>query len=128
MSLPRQISMFAVVGVAAAIAHYGVLVGLVELAHWSAVPATLAGYVAGGILSYWLNRSHTYESDRPHEEAGWRFAVVAGVGFCLTWVCMHVIHDRFGIHYLLAQILTTGIVLVWSFGAHKMWTFGPKQT
>ncbi len=127
MNLPRQISMFAAVGVAAAIAHYGVLITLVELAHWSAVPATLAGYVAGGIVSYWLNRRHTYESDRPHEEAGWRFAVVAGVGFCLTWVCMYVLHDRLALHYLLAQVLTTGIVLVWSFGAHKFWTFGGRS-
>ena len=124
MSLPRQISMFVIVGVAAAIAHYGVLVVLVELAHWGAVPATLAGYVAGGIVSYILNRRHTYESDRPHDEAGWRFAVVAGVGSGLTWICMHVLHDRMGIYYLVAQVLTTGIVLVWSFVAHKLWTFG----
>ena len=65
MSLPRQISMFAAVGAAAAVVHYGVLVGLVEFGHWGAVPATLAGYVAGGIVSYWLNRRHTYERRPP---------------------------------------------------------------
>ena len=91
---------------------------------WGAVPATLVGYVAGGIVSYWLNRRHTFASDRPHEEAGWRFAVVAGVGFCLTWVAMHVLHDRLGVQYILAQLVTTGIVLVWSFVANKLWTFG----
>lgn len=124
MSLQRQISMFFLVGVAAAVAHYGVLVGLVEILRWSAVPATLAGYVAGGVVSYGLNRRHTYESDRPHEEAGWRFATVAAVGFGLTWLFMHLLHDRLGVHYLLAQVFTTGIVLVWSFLAHKLWTFG----
>lgn len=124
MSIRRQFSIFALVGVFAAIAHYSVLIGLVEWARWSAVPATLAGYVAGGLVSYALNRRHTYKSDRPHEEAGWRFAVVAGVGFALTWVCMHGLHNRAGVHYLLAQALTTGIVLVWSFLAHKLWTFG----
>ncbi len=126
MSLKRQFSIFALVGVFAVIAHYGVLVALVELARWSAVPATLAGYVAGGIVSYILNRRHTYESDRPHQEAGWRFAAVAGVGFCLTWVSMYFLHDRLGIHYLIAQALTTGVVLIWSFVAHKFWTFGTK--
>ena len=125
MSIKRQISMFVLAGVAAAIAHYGVLVALVEAARWSAVPATLAGYVAGGVVSYWLNRRHTYLSDRPHDEAGWRFAVVAAIGFCLTWICMTVLHDRLGLYYLLAQIVTTGIVLLWSFAAHKFWTFGP---
>jgi putative flippase GtrA len=124
MSLQRQFSVFVVVGIAAAIAHYGLLIGLVEMAGWGAVPATLAGYIAGGVVSYWLNRRHTYESDRPHGEAGWRFAVVAGVGFGLTWICMHVLHDRLGVHYLAAQVVTTLIVLFWSFIAHKLWTFG----
>ena len=82
--------------------------------------------MAGGVVSYWLNRRHTYESERPHEEAGWRFAVVAGVGFLLTSVFMYLLHDVAGLHYLLAQVMTTGVVLVWSFAAHKIWTFGPQ--
>ena len=71
MSLSRQFSAFVMVGLVAAVAHYGLLIALVEGAGWAAVPATLAGYVAGGIVSYLLNRRHTYASDRPHEEAGW---------------------------------------------------------
>lgn len=124
MSLPRQISAFALVGVAAAVAHYGALIGLVELGGWRAVPATLLGYVAGGLVSYLLNRRHTFASDRPHEEAGWRFAVVAGVGFLLTYGAMHLFVERMGAPYLPAQIVTTLIVMAWSFLAHKLWTFG----
>lgn len=119
----RQITAFAGVGVIAAIVHYGLLIGLVELLGWAAVPATLVGYVGGGIVSYGLNRRHTYQSDRPHQEAGWRFAVVAAVGFGLTFACMAVLHGRFGMQYVLAQIITTGIVMAWSFAAHKYWTF-----
>lgn len=122
--LSRQFLIFVLVGVAAAVAHYGVLIALVEAWAVSPVSATLVGYVAGGVVSYVLNRRHTYRSDRPHEEAGWRFAVVAGVGFLLTLLFMYVLHDRLGLYYLLAQVLTTGVVLVWSFLAHKLWTFG----
>ncbi len=121
-------SAFAVVGVFAAMAHYGALIALVEGFGWGAVPATLVGYVAGGIVSYLLNRRHTFDSDRPHEEAGWRFALVAGVGFGLTWVFMHILHDRIGLQYLLAQLVTTGIVLVWSFVANKLWTFSDRTS
>jgi putative flippase GtrA len=124
MSLHRQFSMFVVVGVAAAVVHYGVLIALVEMWRIRPVPATLAGYVAGGVVSYALNRRHTYQSDRPHDEAGWRFAVVAGVGFLLTSAFMYLLHDLAGLHYLLAQVVTTGVVLVWSFVAHRLWTFG----
>jgi putative flippase GtrA len=124
VTLSRQFSIFVFVGLFAALAHYGALIGLVEAAGWRPVPATLIGYVAGGVVSYVLNRRHTYASERPHSEAGWRFAVVAGVGFGLTWASMYVLHDMLGAHYLASQLLTTGVVLVWSFAAHRMWTFG----
>ena len=45
------------------------------------VPATLCGYLVGGVIGYLLNRRHTFASDRPHAEAGWRFALVTFVGF-----------------------------------------------
>lgn len=126
MTLSRQFTLFVVVGIAAAIAHFGALIGLVEAGGWAPEPATLVGYVAGGIVSYALNRRHTYSSDRPHAEAGWRFALVAGVGFVLTYLFMSLLHGWIGLHYLLAQVATTGAVLVWSFIAHKLWTFGAK--
>jgi putative flippase GtrA len=119
-----QIIAFTGVGVVAAVVHYSLLVGLVEFFGWRAVPATLIGYIGGGIISYWLNRSMTYKSDRPHEEAGWRFAVVATVGFCITYGVMHVLVERMALPYFPAQIGTTLIVLVWSFLAHKFWSFG----
>jgi putative flippase GtrA len=122
--LVRQVSAFFGVGLAAAVVHYGLLIGLVEAGGFAPVPATLAGYIGGGIVSYGLNRRHTYASDRPHAEATWRFAVVAFVGFLLTGLLMHGLVDRLGVPYLAAQFLTTGIVLVWSFLAHKLWTFG----
>jgi putative flippase GtrA len=126
VSLYRQIVAFAGVGVAAAVVHYGLLVALVELARWDAVPATLVGYVGGGMVSYALNRRHTYQSDRPHVEAGWRFAVVAVAGFGLTWLCMALLHRHLGLQYLLAQVATTLVVMAWSFVAHRLWTFGRR--
>ncbi|SCY65919.1 GtrA family protein [Microvirga guangxiensis] len=121
--LGRQLVIFFGAGIAAAIAHYGLLIGLVEWAGAHPVPATLAGYVAGGIISYALNRKHTYESVRPHREATWRFTVVALVGFLLTWGFMHAFVEWLDAPYLPAQLVTTGIVMLWSFIAHRTWTF-----
>lgn len=123
MSLFRQVSAFVAVGVAAVVAHYGALIGLVELARWRPVPATLVGYVAGGLVSYALNRRHTFATDRSHAEAGWRFAAVAGVGFLLTYGAMHALVERLHAPYLPAQFVTTGVVMAWSFVAHKYWSF-----
>src|SRR3712207_351906 len=119
----RQFTAFFGVGLAAAVVHYGLLIALVEAAGAHPVPATLAGYGAGGLVSYALNRRHTYGSRRPHREATWRFAVVALVGFLLTWLFMYAFTMRFGAPYLPAQFVTTGIVMLWSFLAHRAWTF-----
>ena len=124
-SLPssREVIAFASVGVLAAIGHYGTLIALVEGARIGAVPATLAGFIVGGVISYLLNRRHTWRSERPHAEATWRFALVAGVGFLLTGVFMFALVDVAHAPYLPAQVVTTGIVLVWTFLANRLWTF-----
>jgi putative flippase GtrA len=123
--LISQFSAFAGVGLVAAVVHYGTLIGLVEGYRAGPVPATLAGYVLGGIVSYALNRRYAFQSDRPHSEATWRFALVAGVGFVLTGAFMALFNGRWGIPYIPAQVLTTGVVLLWSFGANRFWTFRP---
>lgn len=122
--LLSQISAFVAVGGVATALHYAVLIGLKEILSVPVIPATLAGFVCGGLLSYGLNRRHTFHSSRAHSEAGWRFFVVAFIGFLLTWALMNFLVDHFGAPYLPAQILTTGLVMVWNFLAHRFWTFG----
>jgi putative flippase GtrA len=121
--LSRQFAAFSGVGLVAAVVHYGLLIALVEIAGWGAVAATLLGYGVGGIVSYALNRRLTYVSDRPHAEATWRFAVVAFVGFLLTGLLMETFTNALGAPYIPAQLVTTGIVLFWSFVANRLWTF-----
>jgi len=121
--LRRQVSSFLVVGGVATAVHYAVLIGLRELAHAPVIPATLTGYVFGGVTNYVLNRRHTFETDRSHREAGWRFALVAGTGFCLTWALMTLLNGKLGIPYILAQMFTTLLVMSFNFVVHRLWTF-----
>lgn len=120
----RQLATYASVGVAATLVHYAILIALVEAAGWAPVPATLCGYVAGGVVAYLLNRRHTFASDRPHEEAGWRFGLVAFVGFCVTFALMSLFVDRWGAPYLPAQIVTTVLAMFVTFALNRRWTFG----
>ncbi|MGH6836740.1 MAG: GtrA family protein [Methylocella sp.] len=121
--LLRQFSSFVAVGFIATGVHYAVLIGLVEIAGISAVAAALIGYAAGGTVSYGLNRRHVFRSNRPHEAAVSRFALVSAVGFGLTYVFMSLLVKWAGVPYLPAQVATTGIVMLWSFAAHRLWTF-----
>jgi putative flippase GtrA len=121
--LLRQFLTFAGVGVVAAVAHYGVLIVLVEIFKIAPVIATLWGFLAGAAVSYWLNRHFTFRSDRPHREAAPRFLAVSTGGFVLNGLIMFVLNEHWGVPYLLAQVIATLIVLVWNFSANRLWTF-----
>jgi putative flippase GtrA len=121
--LARQFSRFAGVGLVAALFHYTALIGLVEGWSWTPVKATLIGYLLGGLVSYWLNRRHVFQSDRPHHQAAWRFVFVALAGFGLTFAFMHLFVEIWRLPYLPAQFVTTGLIVLWSFIANRLWTF-----
>lgn len=122
----RQLLAYVFAGGLTAVAHYGVLVGLVELAHVDPVPATLAGFVVGAVVSYALNRWMTFEATRSHAQATWRFGLIAVGGFGLTWVLMHLFVTRLGLPYLPMQLVTTGFVMVFSFLGHKFFSFADR--
>lgn len=120
----RQFAMFVVVGCAAAVGHYGVLVALVELAHAPAVPASAAGFVVGGVISYLLNYRFVFDSDGRHLPTAGKFLAVATTGLALNSLLMWVLTHWAALHYLLAQVTATGTVMLWSYGANRFWTFG----
>jgi putative flippase GtrA len=121
-----QLLRYATVGLAAAVAHYGMLFGLVQLGITGDVVGTLAGFIAGGIVSYWLNRRFTFVSDRHHGAAMPRFMAIAFGGFLLTGILMWVLSDELGLYYMLAQPLITVIVMVWTFFGNRFWTFAER--
>jgi putative flippase GtrA len=125
-AMHRQFAHYVSVGLVATAVHYALLIGLVESGGTAPLPATLAGYVAGGLVSYALNRRLTFAGSRPHREATWRFAAVAASGFAWTSLLMALLVGRLGAPYLPAQAATTLAVLFWGFLANRLWTFaGP---
>lgn len=122
----RQLLAYVVAGGITAVAHYAMLIGLVELAAVDPVPATLAGFGLGAVVSYSLNRWLTFDATRSHAQAGWRFAVIAAGGFVLTGMLMHLFVARAGLPYLPMQFVTTSIVMAFSFLGHKFFSFADR--
>ncbi|KPF63351.1 hypothetical protein IP69_19380 [Bosea sp. AAP35] len=124
----RQLLAYVLAGGITAVAHYGVLVALVELARVDPVPATLAGFVVGAVVSYTLNRWLTFDATHSHGQATWRFGLIAAGGFALTGVLMHWFVAEAGLPYLPMQLVTTGIVMVFSFLGHKFFSFADRSS
>lgn len=123
IALLRQFVKFTGVGFVSAIGHYGLLIALVQFAAVPAVPASAAGALLGALINYLLNYHYTFRSSRRHRQAVLRFALVAAVGLVLNTLFMWVGVELIGTHYLLSQIITTGLVLIWSFAGNRYWTF-----
>jgi putative flippase GtrA len=114
---------FAVVSGFGTAAHYSLLIALVELGGADPVPATVAGSILGALVNYTLSRKHVFKSERSHAEALPRFMAIAGVGMSLNALLMAGFTRWLGVPYLLAQVVTTLLLLLWHYGANAIWTF-----
>jgi putative flippase GtrA len=128
LELLRQFIRFAGVGVTSAIGHYGLLILLTQFAAIDAVIASSAGAVLGAAINYSMNYRFTFRSAKRHRESMSKFVVVASIGLllntCFMWIGVHLLD----IHYLISQVATTGLVLLWSFFGNRYWTFYHKPS
>lgn len=124
--LLAQIASFAWVGILATGAHFATLALVVERGVAGPVVASTLGAVVGAVVSYVLNRAFTFESTRSHAGAVPRFVVVALVSFILNGALMDLLVHRLGVFYLLAQVITTAVTMLWTFSGYRVWAFAHR--
>ncbi|MFV0367703.1 MAG: GtrA family protein [Hyphomicrobiaceae bacterium] len=118
---------FLAVGVAATVAHFTVLIMLVELAHVPAIAASVLSYACGAVVNYALNRSFTFRSQTEHRTAVPRFALMVTMGLTLNTTIFSLLH-MLGFHYILAQAITTLVVVMFNYTVASRWVFaGPTR-
>jgi putative flippase GtrA len=122
-SRPRpQFLRYAGAGAVGTAVHYAMLITLVQLARVDAVVASTAGAMAGALVNYVLNHRFTFASEKPHARALPRFALVSAAGVALNAAVLAGVLAVVP-HYLVAQVVATGVVLVAGFVANRTWTF-----
>ncbi|MER2555679.1 MAG: GtrA family protein [Thauera sp.] len=126
MSAPRGFARFlrfAAVGAVGTLAHYALLLALVEGAGAPPLWGAVAGFVLGALVNYALARRLVFASTRSHGQALPRFFAVALAGLAWTALLMSLFMELLGLHYLLAQVLTTALLLAWHYAGNALWTF-----
>lgn len=123
MSIRTQFLIFAAVGAIGTLAHYCVLISLVQLLAVAPTAATAAGFAVGAVINYLLNYLLTFRSSASHKVAAPRFFAVALFGMAINtsivWLGTTLAH----VPYLVAQIFATGAVLTLGFTLNRVWTF-----
>ena len=113
---------YGAVGVVATLAHWGLLVLLVEQAGIAPWLGSGAGAVLGAQVAFFANRRWTFAHAGPLWPAWWRFMGTALLGgaFGMAVVAAGV---ALGAHYLLAQAVATGAAMLLTFAVNRVWTF-----
>ena len=119
----RRFLGFATVGLVGTAAHYLLLVGLVEGLGADPVVGSVAGFCLGALVNYAMSRRFVFRSERAHHEALPRFFAVAASGLAWNTVLMGLFTHGLDWPYLPAQILTTGLLVVWHYVVNALWTF-----
>ena len=70
-----------------------------------------------------MNHRLTFKSNKRRHITVSKFYLIAATGFLLNAVVMWLNTTVIGMHYILSQIIATGIVLVWNFLGNRYWTF-----
>ena len=118
----RHFIRYTAVGAVATALHYALLVLCVERFGWPAWLASGVGAVAGAQLAYAGNRWFTF-AHQGDVRASWpRFQATALMG-ALLGMAVVALAVRLGLHYVLAQMLATGLSLVLTFAVNRVWTF-----
>ena len=92
-------------------AHFATLAALVEFAGTGPIGASTLGAIV------------TFASRRAHYVALPRFGAVAAAGIVLNAAVLSAMLAFVQPHYLLAQVVATGAVLIAGFLANRKWTF-----
>jgi len=104
-------------------AHFATLVTLVQLAGAGPLGASTIGAIVGAAVNYALNYRFTFASRRAHHIALPRFAAIAAAGVLLNALVLSAMLALVQPHYLVAQVVATGAVLIAGFLANRKWTF-----
>ena len=126
-ALLKQFLRFAGTGVIGTAVQYVVLILLVELGSVKAVAASFTGFMCGALVNYFLSHRYVFNSSVPHREAIFKFFIIAAVGLGINTMIMAAGVNVFQLHYLLVQLIATGLVLLWNFAGNRSWTFREKS-
>jgi putative flippase GtrA len=121
--LLSQFSRFVLVGGFSTALQYLILFVLVQAGGVDAVIASSVGYVLSALANYDLNYRLTFRSRVPYLGGMARYALVTSTGFLLNGAIMAAGTKLLGVHYFVAQVAATIVVLFWHFFAHRRWTY-----
>ena len=126
IGMPRHrdsIPMYVGAGGIATGCHYVTTIALVELAGVRPVIASAAGFAVGALVKYCLNYFVAFRSDERHAVAVPRFVLMLAILLGLNTLTFALLQEGLGLHYMVAQVLTTALLIPPGYLLSRLWVF-----
>ncbi len=132
MGLARQVGRFGVVGVAATLLDYAVLMALSQMAGVPVLYASAASYVVSLVFNYAASMryvfTHREEMSRGREFT--LFVVLSVIGLGINQMVMAACTAALGASAFAvtaSKAVATAVVMVWNFASRKRWLDAPAR-
>jgi putative flippase GtrA len=119
----RSLPLYVGTGGVATASHYVVTVASVEVFAVAPIVASVMGFATGAAIKYWLNYSMAFASRARHARAMVRFALALALLMALNTALFALFQRGLGMHYLLAQAITTILLIAPGYVIHREWVF-----
>jgi putative flippase GtrA len=119
----RSLPVYVGSGGIATASHYGVTIASVELLGIAPILATMLGFAVGSVIKYWLNYSVAFQSRARHGRAVARYVIALLALLALNTLVFALLQRGTGMHYVIAQALTTILLIPPGYVIHRLWVF-----
>lgn len=120
--LLNQILKFGVVGGLAFIIDYGILIFLTEVFHINYLISTTISFIVSVIFNYIMSIFWVFDVDENKNRTTVFsvFIILSVIGLLLNDLFMWIFVDGISIHYLIAKIIATLLVMIYNFITRKL--------
>lgn len=118
-----QIIKFGLVGLMGTVIHYLTLILGVNFMALSVLVSSSFGFILGAFVNHHFNRQFTFSAEKPYSKTLFHFMIVATMLFFLNLLSMYILIEEVYLQYLIAQVITSGLVFVIGFVINKLLVF-----
>ncbi len=119
----RRFLSYGIAGLAATASHYATMMGLVWAMGGREVLASSLGFIVGALVKYPLNYWLVFASRQHHRVAVPRFVISLALSFALNAILLALLLRLLDVHYMVSQVLTTGVVIMVNYVMARLWVF-----
>lgn len=115
-------------GLAATITHFSILAALVEFVGLNATLASLLGFCAAIFVNYSCQYWWTFKAKGSHHIIIFRYLLVTTAMLGLNTLLFWTLTSKLSLHYLIAQSLTTAVIMLANFNINRRYTFASSPS